>query len=103
MAKESVNSIKNALSIGENQCNDYVSEQIIKCEVPIYEKIKKNNLSLLREKSKVFKSEGKMQAVSLKAKRNLYASLFAARQLRDCNMDEFFKHEHFRIWKSPEN
>ena len=35
-----------------------------------------------------------MKAVSLKEKRNLYALLFAASQLRDCNMYELFKHEH---------
>ena len=49
---------------------------------------------MLREKSKVFTSKGKMKAVSLKEKRNLYALLFAASQLRDCNMYELFKHEH---------
>ena len=66
MAKESVNSVKSVLSIGENQYNDCVSTQIIKCEVPIYEKIKKNNLSVFREKNKVSTSKGKMKAVSLK-------------------------------------
>ena len=53
MTKESVDSVKNALSIGENKYNDYFSVRIIKCEVPIYEKIKKNNLSLFRKKNKV--------------------------------------------------
>ena len=94
MAKESVDFVKNALSIRENQYDDYISARIMKCEVPIYKKIKKNNLSLFREKSKVSPSKGKMKAVSLKEERNLYASLFVASQLRDCNMDEFFKHEH---------
>ena len=95
MAKESANSVKNALSIRENQYNDYVSARIIKCEVPIFEKIKKNNLSLLREKNKVSPSKGKMKAASLKEEQNLYALLFVASQLRDCNMDKFFKHEHY--------
>ena len=36
----------------------------------------------------------KMEAVSLKEERNFYASLFVASKLRDCNMDEFFKHQH---------
>ena len=35
-----------------------------------------------------------MKAVSLKEERNLYASLFVASQLSDCNMDKFFKHKH---------
>ena len=35
-----------------------------------------------------------MKAVSLKEEWNLRASLFVASQLRDCNMDEFFKREH---------
>ena len=35
-----------------------------------------------------------MKAVSLKEERNLYASLFVATQLKDCNIDEFFKHKH---------
>ena len=52
MAKESVDSNKNALSIGEDQYNDYISARIIKCKVPIYKKIKKNNLSLFCEKTK---------------------------------------------------
>ena len=50
MSKKPVDSVKNAISIRENQYNDYVSARIIKCEVPIYEKIKKNNLSLFRER-----------------------------------------------------
>ena len=65
MAKESVDSVKNVLSIRENRYNDYVSARIIKCEVPIYEKIK-NNLSLFCQKNKVFTSKGNMKAVSLK-------------------------------------
>ena len=44
MAKESVDSVKNTLFIGDNQYNDYVLAQIIKCEVSIYKKKKKNNL-----------------------------------------------------------
>ena len=50
MSKKPADSVKNAISIRENQYNDYVSARIIKCEVPIYEKIKKNNLSLFRER-----------------------------------------------------
>ena len=95
MAQESVDSVKNALSIGEYKYNDYVSARIIKSEVLICEKIKKNNLSLFHEKNKVSTSKGKMKAVSLIEDRNLYASLFAASQLIDCNVDEFFKHEHY--------
>ena len=71
MANESVDSIKNALSIRENHCNDYVLAGIMKCKVPIYEKINKNNLSLFREKNKVSTSKGKMKAVSLKKNWNL--------------------------------
>ena len=91
MAKESVDSFKNAFSIGENQYNDYVSAGIIKCQVPIYGIIKKNNLSLFCEKNRVFSSKDNMKAVSLKEEQNLYASLFFASQLRYCNMDEFSK------------
>ena len=47
------------------------------------------------KKNKVSTSKGKMKAVSLIEERNLYASLFAASQLIDCNVDEFFKHEHY--------
>ena len=50
MAKKPADSVKNAISIRENQYNDYVSARIIKCKVPISEKIKKNNLSLFRER-----------------------------------------------------
>ena len=50
MSKKPADSVKNAISIRENQYNDYVSARIIKCEVPISEKIKKNNLSLFRER-----------------------------------------------------
>ena len=35
-----------------------------------------------------------MKAASLKGERNFYALLFDTSQLRDCNMDELFKHEH---------
>ena len=36
MAKESVDSVKKVLSIGENQYNDYISARIIKCKVLIF-------------------------------------------------------------------
>ena len=49
---------------------------------------------MFREKNKNSTSYGKMKALSLKDERNLYASLFVASHLRDCKMDEFFKHEH---------
>ena len=97
MGKESVESLKNALSIGENQYNDYVSAGIIKCQVPIYRIIKKNNLSLFCEKNKVFSSKDNVKAVSLKEEQNLYGSLFFASQLRYCNMDEFSKFSYLFI------
>ena len=52
MAKESVDFVKNALSIRENQYDDYTSARIMKCEVPIYKKIKKNNLPCSVKKAK---------------------------------------------------
>ena len=46
------------------------------------------------KKNKVSTSKDKMKAASLKRERNFYALLFVTSQLRDCNMDGLFKHEH---------
>ena len=66
---------------------------MINCKVPVYKKIQKNKLLFYREKNKVCSSKGKIKAVSLKQEKNLYASMFVACQLRDCNLSEFFEHE----------
>ena len=43
-----------------------------------------------KKKNKVSTSKD----ASLKGEWNFYALLFVTSQLRDCNMDELFKHEH---------
>ena len=94
MNEEAVDSVKRVKDLGERQFRQYVEKRLIKCEVPIHEKIEKNKLVLFRAKNKVCSSKGKMKAVSLKQEKNLYASLFVACQLRDCNLTEFFEHEN---------
>ena len=46
MNEESVNSVKKANDLGNKQFEIYVQKRLIACEVPIYEKIQKNKLSL---------------------------------------------------------
>ena len=94
MNEEATKSVKKAKYLGEEQYQQYAVEILIKCKVPVYEKIQKNKLSMYREKNKVCSSKGKIKAVSLKQEKNLYASMFVACQLRDCNLSEFFKHEN---------
>ena len=94
MNEEAVDSVKMAKDLGERQFRQYVEKRLIKCEVPIHEKIEKNKLVQFRAKNKVCSSKGKMKAVSLKQEKNLYASLFMACQLRDCNLTEYFEHEN---------
>ena len=94
MNEEAVDSVKRVKDLGERQFRQYVEKRLIKCEVPIHEKIEKNKLVLFRAKNKVCSSKGKMKAVSLKQEKYLYASLFVACQLRDCNLTEFFEHEN---------
>ena len=54
----------------------------------------KRTNSLYREKNKLCSTKRKLKVMSLKQENNLYASLFVACQLRDCNLTEFFEHEN---------
>ena len=53
MNEEATKSVKKAKYLGEEQYQQYAVEILIKCKVPVYEKIQKNKLSWYREKNKV--------------------------------------------------
>ena len=78
MDDDAVASVRNAASIGKVQYDTFTLKRLTTCEVPIYEMIPRNKLTLFREKVKVCSSKTKMKATSLKEEKNLYASLFVA-------------------------
>ena len=94
MNNSSLESVKNAKKIGEDQYEEYVQERLVKCEKSIHLTIQKNNLPLFRKKNTVSTSNAKLKVASLKDDCKLYASLYIACQSRSGDLAEFFSHEN---------
>ena len=65
MNNSSLESVKNAKKIGEDQYEDYVKKRLVKCEKSIHLTIPKNNLPLFRKKNTVSTSNAKLKIASL--------------------------------------
>ena len=94
MNEKAVRSVRDARKIGEDQYAAFVNERLITTEKSIHDVIKRNKLSLFREKNSVVSNKSKLQVTSLKQDCSLYASLYIACQTRECDLDEFFSHEN---------
>jgi hypothetical protein len=91
---EAVESVKNAREIGVKAYEHYVQERLVTCQQSIYKTIPKNNLKIFRGKKALSTNKGKLKAASIKEERKMYASLYVASQVREGDLDDFFKHEN---------
>ena len=87
-------SVKEAWKKGNDQYKIFVKERLVKKTSSFYDSIKRNNLSLFRQKHIVKISKPKQKIMSLNAERKLYANLYVACQSREGNLDNFFSHEN---------
>ena len=59
MDEKAVVSVKKAKAFGKKQNQEYIEERLVKCKIPIYERIKLNKLSLNCEKKYSMLNKGK--------------------------------------------
>lgn len=89
-----VNTIRQIESIGKEQYNSYVTERLVDRSKPITEPIKRNKLQLFRTPTVAKKSKAQQKVSSLKNDCSLFSRLYVSCQIRNGDLDEFFKHEN---------
>lgn len=84
----------NIEKIGIEQYELYVSERLINKTKRISDPIKRNNLHLFSRPPVREKSNKQLQLTSLKNDCSLFSRLYIASQIRNGDLDEFFRHEN---------
>ena len=86
--------IKEAKRIGEDQYTAFVNERLINRRTSLYDTLKRNDLSLFRQKHLLNMSKSKQKIATLNSERRLYANLYVACQSREGDLDNFFAHKN---------
>lgn len=91
--EERVSRMRQKEKIGMKQCDTFIKEQLIERKTPLCEPITRNKLSFFETPTK--KSSKAQQQLSLmKSDCSLFSRLFITCQIRNGDLDEFFKHEN---------
>ena len=80
--------------LGFDQYNTYVCERLVDQTAPISDNIKHNNLYLFSQPPVKGKSQKQLQPQSLKQNCSLFSWLYITSQIRNGNLDEFFKYDN---------
>ena len=91
---EAKKSVYEARTLGNNQYHQYKHNIFILGRKNVYETLKRNKLSLFRNKNTVTISKTQLKVTSLKQDCHLFSSLFVACQSRDGDMAQFFADEN---------
>ena len=91
---EAKKSVYEARTLGKNKYHQYKHNIFILGRKNVYETLKRNKLSLFRNKNTVTISKTQLKVTSLKQDCRLFSSLFVACQSRDGDMAQFFAHEN---------
>ena len=91
---EAKKSVYEARTLGKNRYHQYKHNIFILGTKNVYETLKRNKLSLFRNKNTVTISKTQLKVTSLKQDCHLFSSLFVACQSRDGDMAQFFAHEN---------
>ena len=86
--------IKEAKRIGEDQYTAFVNERLINRRTSLYDTLKRNDMSLFRQKHLLKMSKSKQKIADLYSERRLYAKLHVACHSREGDVDNFFAHEN---------
>ena len=89
-----VRTVRNARKIGEEQFNLFIKERFIDRSKPVTYPLKKNNLPTLSTPNKKIVSKDKAKVEVLKEDCSLFSRLYIACQIRDGNLEDFFKYEN---------
>ena len=80
--------------IGQKQYEVFMTNRLIEQSVPLSEPIKKNKLLMFSRLPPREKSKASLQVTSLKNDVALFSRLYIACQLRDGNLEDFFRYEN---------
>ena len=89
-----VRTVCNARKIGEEQFNLFIKERFVDRSKPVTYPLKKNNLPTLSTPNKKIVSKDKAKVEVLKEDCSLFSRLYIACQIRDGNLEDFFKYEN---------
>ena len=87
-------SVKDVKRIGEDQYTAFVNERLINRRTSLYDTLKRNDMSLFRQKHLLKMSKSKQKIADLYSERRLYAKLHVACHSREGDVDNFFAHEN---------
>jgi hypothetical protein len=86
--------VRRIQKLGLDQYKTYVTERLVNRTTPIEDPIKRNNLYLFSHPPVREKTRKQLQLSSLKNDCSLFSRLYIASQIRNGDLDEFFKHEN---------
>lgn len=89
-----VATVKRAREIGEEQLKSFIKDRLIDRSKPITEPIQRNDLATFNTPKKKSVSKDKAKIAVLKNDCSLFSRLYIACQVRDGNLDDFFKYEN---------
>ena len=92
--KEVAETVRNIETVGEEQYTKFLTERLEKCETPITETIRKNNMPLFSRPPIKTQSKQKAQLSALNNDCGLFSRLYISCQTRDGDIDNFFSHEN---------
>ena len=87
-------SVRTIESLGKKLFNSFVSDRLDKCIVPLSAPIKQNKLALFSCPQVKTKSLQKQQIATLKQNCTLFSQSYVSCQVRDGDLDSFFRHEN---------
>ncbi|KAK3737220.1 hypothetical protein QZH41_001820 [Actinostola sp. cb2023] len=89
-----VNNVRQIETLGKQQYENFVTERLVNRTKPITEPIKRNKLPLFSKPPAQEKSKAQHKVISLKNDCSLFSRLYIACQIRNGDLEEFFKHEN---------
>ena len=89
-----IRTVRNARKIGEEQFDTFIKERFIDRSKSITHPLRKNNLPTLSTSTKKIISKDKAKVRVLKEDCSLFSRLYIACQIRDGNLEDFFKYEN---------
>ena len=89
-----IETVHTAKQIGKTLFEEFSKDSLIDISKPIKEPIPKNKLPLFNTSRELKAAKAKQQMMSLKNDAELFAQLYIGCQMRDGNVDGFFRHEN---------
>ena len=86
--------VKSTEDLGKKQFNEFLQNRLNTQVYSLYDPIKKNKLPLFTKASVKKTSTQKVEITTLKKNCQLFSQLYVACQIRNGNLDVFFRHEN---------